>query len=93
LALDGTYGRLGSHNHRVKDLRRRRKDKGGHLFLNPIKVQKVEFDHIDPNKLRQIKLEIQRKKKKEDRKDLLAFVISFLIGAGITLFFLNILAM
>ena len=93
MPVDGTYGRLSSHNHRMKDLRRRLKDKGGHKFLNPLKVSKVEFTPIDPDRLLEIKLEIQRKRKIEDKKNIIALIVSIIVGIAITFFFLNLLAL
>ncbi len=91
MPVDGTYGRLGTHNQRMKTLRRRRNSDGGYDFMNPVKVQRIEYEKADPELLHQIKQDILRKRKIDTIKDYIAIVLSLIIGIVTFSFFVNLM--
>lgn len=92
MPVDGTYGRLGTHNQRMKTLRRRRNSDGGYDFMNPVKVQRIDYEKADPELLQQIKMKILRKRKIDTIKDYVAIFCSLIIGIVTFYFFVHLMA-
>lgn len=56
MPVDGSFGRLNAHNERIKDLRRRKEQKGeNNTIIRSKKDDKIDFDSIDPIQLKKNK--------------------------------------
>ncbi|PQB04337.1 hypothetical protein [Aureitalea marina] len=71
MPVDGTYGRLGAHKQRMKDMRSKRKEKTENSsrksrFSDP---ETLGTKDIDPVKLEQIKKEIREKARRSKKRD------------------------
>lgn len=95
MPVDGTYGRLSAHNQRFKELRRKKLERRENKILNKSFSNSYNdksnapysFNTVDPEKLKQIKIEIQKKAKAQLRKEFYIYMFSF-ITTGLLFYYI-----
>lgn len=89
MPIDGTYGRLGAHKQRMKDMRSKRREKTENKsrtsrFSDP---ETIEEKKVDPIVLEQIKSEIRKKAQKRRKRDRVFTVVMIILSVVSAVYF------
>ena len=93
MSVDGTYGRLSSHNARIKELKYKKNErkKNMHATIRLVGSSENSFKKFDSETIESVKSKIRERAQSKKRKNNIITTFLFIIGLTFVIFFVKLI--